>query len=271
MKRLLVALLLWTCGAVAAGPLALPAAPDAGLEQRVGARVPLDTAVTDEAGHRLQLASLVDGTRPVLLVPGYYRCPQLCGLVMRGLLDALQASGAAHAQWRIVGIGIDPAETPADAQARRALDVAYADSLPHAAQAGPPDLHLLTLDEPALHRVGTAIGIRFERLPAAGTAPATIAHPATVVLLTPRGQIARYFNGLGIDGGELRVALADAVGDRIGSATSRLALLCAHFDPQVGKLDVPVMNAVRAGSLLLVAGLAGWCWRRRGTRNGGRR
>ena len=269
MKRLLVLGLLWACGAVLAGPLALPAPPDAGLEQHVGMRVPLDVAVTDEAGHALQLADWVDGTRPVLLVPGYYRCAQLCGLVMRGLLDALHASGASRGQWRIVGIGIDPAETAADARARRELDMAYAASLPQAARSDPLDLHLLMLDAPELQRVAAAIGIRFQRLPAGGTEPPTIAHPATVVLLTPRGEIARYFDGIDIDAGELRVALADAAGDRIGSATSRLALLCAHFDPKVGKLDIPVMNGFRAGSLLLLAGLAGWCWRRRGTRPGG--
>lgn len=268
MKRLLLLALLWACGAAMAGPLALPAPPDAGLEQHVGTRLPLDVVATDEAGHALRLANLVDGTRPVLLVPGYYRCAQLCGLVMRGLLEALHASGASRAQWRIVGIGIDPTETAADARARRELDAAYAGSLPQAARSGPLDLHLLTLGAPERQRVAAAIGVRFQRLPAAGTEASTIAHPATVVLLTPRGEIARYFDGIDIDAGELRVALADAAGDRIGSATSRLALLCAHFDPKVGKLDAPVMNGFRAGSLLLVAGLAGWCWRRRGTRAG---
>lgn len=272
MRQLLFAfLLLWTCGTVAAGPLALPAPPDAGLVQQVGVQVPLDIAVTDDSGHTLQLADVIDGTRPVLLVPGYYRCAQLCGLVMHGLLDALHASGASRAQWRIVGIGIDPTETPADAGVRRKLDVGYAESLLQGARAGPLDLHLLTLGEPQLHRVAAAIGIRFERVPATGEQPPTIAHPATVVLLTPRGEIARYFNGMDIDAGELRVALADAAGDRIGSATSRIALLCAHFDPHVGKLDTPVMNGFRAGSLVLVVGLAGWCWRRRGTRPGGPR
>lgn len=270
MKRLL--LLLWlACGAACAGPLALPAPPRAGLEQHIGIGVPLDLAVTDEAGRAEHLANVVDGSRPVLLVPGYYRCPQLCGLVMRGLLDALQASGADRATWRIVGIGIDPSETPADAKARRDLDVAYAESLPKQPGTRSLDLHLLTLDAPQLQHVAAALGLRFERLPANGAEPASIAHPATVVLLTPRGEIARYFNGMDIDPGELRVALADAAGDRIGSATSRLALLCAHFDPKVGKLDTPVMDAARAGSLLLVVGLAGWCWRRRGTRAGGER
>src|SRR5690349_1582810 len=124
MKRVLVLLLFafaFAFGAAAAQPLALPPPPDAGLEQRIGAYLPLDSEVTDEAGHLRRLADLVDGTRPVLLVPGYYRCAQLCGLVMRGLLEALHAGGMPRTRWRIVGIGIDPQETPADARARHAL------------------------------------------------------------------------------------------------------------------------------------------------------
>ena len=268
MKRLLV-LLLYACAfaAAAAQPLALPPPPDAGLEQRIGARLPLDTEVTDEAGRLRHLADLVDGTRPVLLVPGYYRCAQLCGLVMRGLLEALHAGGVPRTRWRIVGIGIDPDQTPADARARHALDAAYADSLPGSDRAGPLELQLLTLRAPELQRVLTTIGFRYQRTQD-GAAAATFAHPATVVLLTPGGEVARYFNGVGLDAGELRVALADAAGDRLGGATARLAVLCAHFDPRVGRLDAPVMNAVRAVSLLLLAGLAGWCWRRRGGRAG---
>ncbi|TFY97203.1 SCO family protein [Ramlibacter humi] len=265
MKRLLLLLLL-ACGAAAAQPLALPAPPEAGLEQHIGARVPLDLAVTDEAGRARTLADVIDGTRPVLLVPGYYRCPQLCGLVMRSLLEALNGSGTDRARWRIVGVSVDPQETAADARMRHALDAEYADSL--APWAGPLDLQLLTLTAPQLQRIATAIGVRFERLPPGGGDQASFAHPATVVVLTPRGEISRYFNGMGMAPGELRVALADAAGDRLGSATGRLALLCVHFDPHVGRLNQPVMNAARAGSVLLVIALAGWCWRRRGGRPG---
>src|SRR5690349_7439881 len=123
MKRVLLPLLLllFACATAGAQPLALPAPPDAGLEQRIGARVPLDVEVTDESGRPELVADFVDGTRPVLLVPGYDRCPQLCGLVMRGLIEALQAGGTPRAQWRIVGIGIDPDDTPADARARLAI------------------------------------------------------------------------------------------------------------------------------------------------------
>jgi protein SCO1/2 len=233
--------------------------PKAGLDQHVGAQVPLDAQVVDENGSQRTLANYVDGSRPVLLVPGYYRCTQLCGLVMRSLVDALRAGGTPGDRWRIVGVSIDPNDTPADARARRKRDLDYAGR--------DVDLHLLTMPKQDLSRIADTIGIRFETVRSDDGA-ATIAHPATVVVLTPRGTISRYFNGVGLDGNEMALALADASGNRIESVTTRLALLCAHFDPRQGLHSAAVMNATRVVSLLLVVALGGWMWRHRrgGTR-----
>jgi protein SCO1/2 len=231
-----------------AQPLQLPPAPTASLEQHLGARPTLDIAAVDETGKATTLAKFFDG-RSVLLVPGYYRCPQLCGLVMHGLLDTLRESGVSTSRWRILGFSIDPNDTAADARKRYDADVSYAAS---------GDLHLLVLSQPDAKRLAQEIGYSFERVSGAG-----FAHPASVVLLTPQGTISRYFNGIASDPQEMRVALADAAGDRIGSVTSRIALLCAHFDPHVGKYTSTVMDAIRAASLLLLAAIAAWAWRRR--------
>ena len=259
-----IVLLSWTaCCAGAAQPLELPPPPDAPLEQRIGATLPLDLRVLDEHGDHHRLSDFIDGNRPVLLVAGYYRCPQLCGLLMHGLLDGLRASGVPRDAWRIVRFSIDPRETPADARVRADIDRGYADAAIGAAPAPALDLHLLTLAPAGIARLTRAIGYGFAPLDARDDDPDRFAHPATVTLLTPHGTVSRYFNGLSFAGPELRVALADAAGDRLGSVTGRLALLCAHFDPHPGRHTEAVMGAIRAGSLLLAAGLAGWCWRRR--------
>jgi protein SCO1/2 len=260
---LALAFLLLPC-MLAAQPLALPAAPDAKLEQRLGTRLSLDLPATDETGQPRLLGDFFDGTRPVLLVPGYYRCPQLCGLVMHGLLDALHAGGIDRTRWRIVRFSIDPKETVADARARLDTDAGYAQFLLGSRGASVPlDLHLLTLDAADARVLAHDVGYGYEELRNAQAGDARFAHPASVIIVTPHGTVSRYFNGLQFDPAELRVALADAAGDGVGRVTSRLALLCSHFDPLVGRHDAAVMNSVRAMSLLIVAALALWCWRRR--------
>jgi protein SCO1 len=270
LLRILCLLALLALGTARVQPLALPPPPDASVAQRLGTQLPLDLVAVDDMGLQRHLADYFEGQRPVLLVPGYYRCPQLCGLLMHGLLDALRESGLPRTRWRIVRFSIDPRETTADARARRELDLAYADSLLGAKPArSPVDLHLLTLAPADAKRLAHSAGYAYERLDARAAGDPRFAHPASVIVVTPRGVVSRYLNGIDFEPAELRVALADAAGDRIGSVTSRLALLCAHFDPRVGRHSADVMNALRGVSLLLVVGLAGWCWHRRRAHGGG--
>jgi protein SCO1 len=254
-------------GRARAQALALPPAPVARIEPRPGAALPLHMELLDEAGRRVRLGDYFGAGRPVLLVLGYYRCPQLCGLLMQGLLEALQGSGVPRRDWRIVGISIDAQDTPTTARARRELDLAYADFLLGAQSADAPlDLHLLTASAQELRALGTQIGYVSHAIPDedARAAGARFAHPAAVIVATPGGKVSRYLMGIRFDAAELKVALADAAGDRIGGISSRIALLCAHFDPHVGRYSGAVMTGARIGGLTLAAALAGWCWRRRG-------
>ena len=61
-----------------------------GIEEHLDATLPLDTVLTDELGREVTLRQYFDGKRPVILNLGYYSCPMLCGLVLNGLVDAMQ-------------------------------------------------------------------------------------------------------------------------------------------------------------------------------------
>jgi protein SCO1/2 len=246
-------------------PLALPAPPPAKIDQRPGAALPLDMPLRDEIGAPVRLGDYFHADRPVLLVLGYYRCPQLCGLLMHGLLEGLQGSGISRLDWRIVGVSIDPRDDPAAARARSELDFAYADFLLGAqSPAAPLDLHLLVASRADSQQLAAQVGFIY-RAAGADAAPARFAHPGAVIVATPDGQVSRYLMGIQFDPADLRIALADAAGDRIGGVTGRIALLCAHFDPRVGRYSDAVMNTLRLLGAAMVVSLAGWCWHRRGS------
>jgi protein SCO1 len=238
------------------------------LEQHPGASVPLDTLLRDDHGRIVHLRDYFVGPEPVLLVPGYYHCEELCGLLMHGLLESLQQSGVPRADWRIVRVSMAPDDTPSDAIQRRALDAAYADFLQGAeVESTPLHLDLLLADPPAAHAIGQAIGWSWQALAPRDDQPAPhrteYAHPATVVVLTPQGRVARYLNGVRFDPQEVRGALHDASSGRIGGISDQLALLCAHLVPSFGRHTVAVMDGVRAIGLLVLLALAGFAWRHR--------
>jgi protein SCO1/2 len=62
---------------------------------------------------------------------------------------------------------------------------------------------------------------------------------------------------------DVRLALVDAASGRIGDVSDRLLLLCAHFDPRIGRHDAAVMNGLRALGLGMAFSLGAWAWRHR--------
>jgi protein SCO1 len=266
------ALLGFAFTAAAANAAALVEPPRTEISQQLDVALPLELPFSDAEGRPVRLGTYFADGRPVILVLGYYRCPNLCGLTMHGILEALDASGLPHSDWRIVAVSIDPDETPADARARERVYVDYATFLRRDRPAARPlDLQLLVGPAPSIAALSERIGFAYQRDAGAAQADSAdaaaaasrYAHAAGFVVVTPDGRTSRYFFGVRFDARELHRALVDAAAGTIGSLSDRLVLLCAHFAPLAGRHDVAVMNGLRAVAALLVLGLGGWAWRHR--------
>jgi protein SCO1 len=242
--------------AAAAGPLALPPQPHVEFRQNIGTRVPLDALLRDEDDRSVRLAKYF-GTAPVVLVLGYYRCPNLCETEMQSVLQVLGALHVAKDDYGVVAVSIDPRETASDARQRKA---AYA-----SIDAGwSTRLHMLSGDSTTVARIAHAAGFQY----AYDRNTGQYVHPAGFLVASPDGRISRYFLGVAHSARDLRLALVEASEGRLGSPVDRLVLLCSHYDPATGRYSVAVMNAVRAVSLAVLVLLGAWLWRRR--RSGGR-
>jgi protein SCO1/2 len=249
MIAALAFLLMLAGGPAAAQALQLPPPPAARFDPVPGTRLPLDAVLRDDAGQPVRLAALFD--RPVVLVPGYYTCPNLCSTVFEGVLQALALSGLAAGDYRLVGVSIDPRDGAAAAAERKR---AYAALLPGGAR----DLALLTGDAQTLARLENALGYRS----VADKDTGELAHAAGFVVLDADGRIARAFSGVRFDPAALRAAVrtpAPSFGEQV-------LMLCAHFAPTSGRHTAGALAFVRAGVLLLPLLFLGWLWRRGGRR-----
>ncbi|WP_371764888.1 SCO family protein [Massilia sp.] len=249
MIAALAFLLMLACGPAAAQALQLPPPPAARFDPVPGTRLPLDAVLRDDAGQPVRLAALFD--RPVVLVPGYYTCPNLCSTVFEGVLQALALSGLAGGEYRLVGLSIDPRDGAAAATERKR---AYAALLPSGAR----DLTLLTGDAQTLARLESALGYRT----VADTDTGELAHAAGFVVLDAGGRIARVFSGVRFDPAALRAAIRTPT----PSFGEQVLMLCAHFAPTSGRHTTGALAFVRAGVLLLPLLFLGWLWRRGGRR-----
>jgi len=243
---------------MAAGPVQEPGAPIASgrtpaavaglaFEQRPNAQLPLDATFRNEQGQTVRVGELFRG-RPVILVLVQYRCPQLCNLVLNGLLDGLRGvTYRPGEEYTVVAISFDPRETPEMAAAKKTN---YVDDFgrPGAIE----NWHFLTGQKDQIDRVAEAVGFRYSF----DEKHDRYNHPSGIVLVTPHGKVSRYLFGIRFPSRDLKLALMEASAGQVGSVVDQFLLFCFHYDESQGKYAFAVMNAVRIGGGLTVVALA---------------
>jgi protein SCO1/2 len=228
------------------GPACAGDAP--GYTPIIGASINTSLLLTDASGQRHTLADYLAG-KPALLLLGYHKCPNLCGVAQLDLADALGAAGLKPDQYRVVFASIDPDETATDAKA----------DLDKLAAARPftnlTSWRFLVGDAQSVAALAEALGVRF-RKPAGSD---IFIHPVVVSTVTPDARVARTFPGLDYDARDLRLALVEASEGRLGTLSDRVVLFCSGFDASTGRYTSAIMIGVRAAGLsalvLLGAGL----------------
>lgn len=221
------------------------------FEQRVNGAVPPELAFRDDAAREVRLRAYFVG-RPVILVPLYYHCPDLCPLVLKNLADALKDLPFRPGRdFDVVVFSIDPREPPKLAMEAKLKTIAEYGR--HSTERG---WHFLTGDAPSIATLARVIGLRYVY----DAADDEYAHASGIVVLTGEGRIARYFYGVTYKPGDLRLALVDASASRIGSPVDQFLLRCFHWDPRTGKytLDIlKILQVLGAATVLILLGLIG--------------
>jgi len=259
MKRLMMAAVLAVPPALASaqmGPVPPPpreATPgvlqEIGFDQKLGEAVPLDLAFRDESGRDVRLRDYF-GAKPVVLSLVYYKCPMLCTLSLNGLAGALEVlSFVPGREFNVVTVSFDPGEGPVLAAAKKKSYMARY----HRSQAE-RGWHFLTGGREATQALTQAVGFRYVW----DEATKQWAHPAGVVVLTPEGRISKYLFGVEYSPKDLRLALVDASGGRIGNPVDTVLLYCYRYDPKTGSYSASILNLVRLGAAATVLALGGF-------------
>lgn len=231
----------------------VPARPrpedDVRVDEKPGAPVPLDLRFVDERGQARKLGEAVSRERPTVLVLAYERCPNLCGLVLRGLAEGLRASGARPGEdYALLVVSLDPRESPATARRQQGV---LLDRLgrPDAGEA----VRFLVGGEAEIAALASSVGFVYARIP--GTDD--LAHPAVAIVLAPGGRVARYLEGVVFEPGQVRAALADAAAGRARGSLERLLLRCGLSDPATRRYALAIRSSLRLLGLSALAAVAG--------------
>jgi protein SCO1/2 len=220
---------------------------DVGLDQKLGAQVPLDVTFRDEHGASVSIGQLLQG-KPAILTLVYYQCPMLCTEVLNATLNSLKEVPLEIGKdFSVITVSIDPSERPVLAEAKQIM---------YSGLYGRPGAvhgwHFLTGDDAQIHRLAAAVGFRY----AYDATSKQFAHASGIMVLTPEGKLSRYFYGISYRPRDVRLGLVEASEGKIGTLTDTILLYCYHYDPSTGKYGVVVTNVVRGAGILTVLALA---------------
>jgi protein SCO1/2 len=231
----------------------LLAAAVAAAAERPTFQPPPDAAVdpglvfAEASGARQSFGAILGG-KPAVLLIGYNKCPDLCGLTQDIVADTLQKSGLPADAYRAVFLSIDPGETPGDAAAGKAKLARLM------GVRALPAWRFLTGGDAEIARLAGALGYGYQRRQRIEQ----FVHPVSVAVLTPEGKLSRLLPSTTLKPRDLRLALVEASDGKIGSFGDRVVLLCAGFDPTKGQytpLIGRILSVSGAATLVLLGGV----------------
>ncbi|MGE4233427.1 MAG: heme o synthase [Bacteriovoracia bacterium] len=242
---------------------------EVGFKEHLGQKIDTSLTFTDEQGKEISLSSKFDGKRPVALFLMYYGCPNLCGLFMNGVVESFKKlDWTPGEQFQIVTVSIDPREDfeIADEKKKSVLE-SYGRNGPNVEQgwsfwttAGIEKTGT-KIDPMANSNVKTlanqvGFGYKYDK------EQGQYAHVAGIVILTPEGRISRYLYGIDFKPKDVKLALVEAGGNKIGSIIDRFMLFCYNYDPKTKKYSLYAMNLMRVAggvtSVLIAAMILYW-------------
>jgi len=236
---LLLSLLLMTGSYVHAsdGP-AEPTPQDVGLDERLGSHLPLDLSFTDAQGRTVTLRELVSG--PTLIVPVYYRCPNVCNFMQAGVASVLRdVKRQPGEEYRVISLSFDETETPRDALKASELYRGLAGK-------GFPanGWSFLTGSSQNIRTFLDAAGYRFLRQ------GVDFVHPVATFVIDRDGQVTRYLHGVRPLAKDLTLAFLEADSGRIGATIRTMVQYCFSYDSEQ---KTYVFNLLRvSGTVILV-------------------
>lgn len=187
------------------------------------AALPGDLGFRDEAGNTVTLKEAIGGV-PAVVVFADYTCRTLCGPILEFTAAGLGKTGLRPgSDFRLVVIGINPRDGLEDARTMRASHLDPGNPINQATI-------FLTGADADIRSATQAVGLHY----AYDAEHDQYAHPAAAYVVDSAGRVRRVLSPLGLDGGDLRLALIDAGHGAIGSLGDRLHLLCYGYDPARG-------------------------------------
>ena len=250
LRRLLVPLAfiaLTTFPTVLLGQASTPSAPaptfkpeEVGIEEKLGATIPLDLVLKGEDGQPVSLRQLID--KPTILTLNYFRCAGICTPQLNGVAEVLNRTEAIPGKdFQVITVSFDERDEPEVAAQKRT------NYLGEISRPFPPAAwRFLTGPGTTTKALADAVGFKFKRV------NDDFVHAAAIVFISPKGQITRYMYGVTYLPADLQLAAQEAARGEAQPTINKFLKFCFSYDPG-GRRYVLNTTAIGATVIILAA------------------
>lgn len=212
-----------------------------GVNSTLGAKIDSNLVFTDSSGTNKSLEQILANQLPTIIVPAYYGCPRLCGLLLSGVRDLINKLELnLGSEYQVATVSFDSTDT---VRAAEKTEKKYRSGLKFDQQLS-SNWRFYVGDNHNVSEFMRQIGFNFKR------DGSEFAHSAAIIILTPEGQISQYFTGIEFSPWDVRMALIEAAHGSVGSALDHVFLFCFRFDPTKGKYTLAAFNVMKLGGAI---------------------
>ena len=209
-----------------------------GIVEHLDSFLPTDIYLIDENNKRVCLTDLID--KPTIINWVYFRCPGICSPLMEGLAKVMDESDMVPGvDYQVLTISFDPRET---------IDLGIKKKANYLNLVNKKDViakgwHFFVSDSLSIAKGTNATGFKYKR------AGMDFTHAASICVVSPKGKITRYLNGIYFLPFDLKMAIVESSKGMSAPTINKIMQYCFSYDP-VGKAYVLNVTKI-SGTLIL--------------------
>ena len=215
--------------------------PEIGIAEHLDEYLPKDIYLIDENNQRICLTDLID--KPTIINWVYFRCPGICSPLMEGLAKVMDASDLVPGvDYQVLTISFDPRET-IDLGIKKKAN--YLNLVTKKETIG-KGWKFFVSDSANIAKGTNATGFKYK------STGKDFAHAASICVVSPKGKITRYLNGIYFLPFDFNMAIIESSKGMSAPTISRIMLYCFAYDP-VGQAYVLNVTKISGTLILFVA------------------
>jgi protein SCO1/2 len=217
----------------------------AGIDERLGAKIPLDLKFVNSAGDSVILSKIIN--KSTLLYFVYFDCAGICNPLQNAVAEAVgKMTLKAGEDYQIVTICFDHTATIEDARKWKDNSIAVMNK-----PIAPENWNVLTGDSTTIRKITDAVGFYFK-----SDGQGDFIHAGSVFTISPDGMISRYLNfDKFYNPFDLKMALLDA-SQNVSNPTIKTVLqFCFSYDPKGKQYVFNTTRVIGAFMIITVGGL----------------